>query len=485
MPRRMVVPDLPRQFKGLNGEGEALAVRAGFDGPDFADDRYSVDHDGLGIDNHFQGIRRIGQHLFLTGSYPYRTRRGDLFVLEMGSRNADPGPWGSNLIGGRPPDTDRLANYYAIDRTYWHPGSPALLGDTLVVPLERAPKGDSLLAFLDLTTPDRPAPAAPAIVRPSAKAGAVAATSLPSGHLLLAAWSDSDLGNGPCHCDFYISEQPQDPRGFRLVGMYWPPVGSDFSCKFQGLDLVWDEAAPDGRLFVLGFYNPVRPQPQGNPGQNRVDLFELSLPGAWRDPDNIPDGPPAVLPADLVHRIDRHVFTYSGDWFSTDAGAGAYVDSNQQLIVYSVAHHRNPVAGRLAVKCMEFRSTDFADSIVLLEDAWVELYEGPGATGRRLTLLGPWESSLANAADRSSEDPGWLKVAAVRFQIPEGTAYVLYPARDFQGSGALVLVGTGRVEGIPLAGDRPYRMRSGRFLPVSVALALPDVRTPDTAEPGG
>jgi hypothetical protein len=479
MSDRMVVPDLPRQFKGLNAEGEALAIRDGFDGPEFADDRYSTRHDGRGRDNHFQGIRRIGQHLFLTGSYPYRGKRGDLFVLEMGSRSADPGPWGSNLIGGRPPVTDRLVDYYAIDRTYWHPGSPGLLGNTLVVPLERAPKGDSLLAFLDLSAPASPVSAAPSIVRSSAKGGAVAATSLPTGHFLLAAWSDSDLNDGPFHCDFYISRQPQDPRQFRLVGVYRPPAASEFHAKFQGLDLVWDEGAPDGRLFVLGFYNSVRPQPQGNPGQNRVDLFQLNLPAAWRDPATIADGLPAVLPADLVRYVDRHVFTYSGDWFNMDAGSGAYVDSNQQLIVYSVAHHRNPVAGRLAIKCREFRSTDFADLIVLLEDAWVELYEGPGASGRRLTLLGPWESSLANAADRSSESPDGLKVAATRFQIPEGTAYVLYPAQDFQGTGAVALVGTGKVEGTALAGPQPYRMRSGRFLPVSVALALPEVRTPD------
>ena len=347
MADRMVVPDLPRQFKGLNAEGEALAIRDGFDGPEFADDRYSTRHDGRGRDNHFQGIRRIGQHLFLTGSYPYRNRRGDLFVLEMGSRNADPGPWGSNLIGGRPPATDRLVNYYAIDRTYWHPGSPALLGDTLVVPLERAPKVDSLLAFLDLSRPDLPVPAAPSIMRGSAKAGAVAATVLPTGHFLLAAWSDSDLDDGPFHCDFYISRQPQDPQQFRMVGTYRPPDTSEFHAKFQGLDLVWDEVGPDGRLFLMGFYNSVRPQPQSNPGQNRVDLFELALPSGWGGPATLPPGPPVVLPSTPVRFVDRHVFTYSGDWFNTDAGSGAYVDSNQQLIVYSAAHHRNPVAGRL------------------------------------------------------------------------------------------------------------------------------------------
>src|SRR5688572_24774503 len=131
----MVVPDLPRQFNALNAEGEQLAVRSGFDGEDFEDDRYSTRHDGRGRDNHFQGIRRIGQHLFITGSYPFRPKRADLFVLEMRSRSADPGPWGSNMDGARPPEIDRLIAYYPIDRTFWHPGSPALLGETLVVPL--------------------------------------------------------------------------------------------------------------------------------------------------------------------------------------------------------------------------------------------------------------------------------------------------------------------------------------------------------------
>jgi hypothetical protein len=62
--------DVVTQFRGLNVRGERIAVMDGFPG-NFADKRYSVFHKNGGKDNHFQGVQRLGNHLLVTGSFPY------------------------------------------------------------------------------------------------------------------------------------------------------------------------------------------------------------------------------------------------------------------------------------------------------------------------------------------------------------------------------------------------------------------------------
>jgi hypothetical protein len=486
MPEVRHVPDLLRQFRSLNAEGERIAVTAGFDGRAFDDYRYSIYHDGEGRNNHFQGVGRTGKYLLVTGSYPFQQKRSDLFVLELGSRSADPGPWGSNLARNRDPQVpDCLVAYYAIDQAYWHAGSFALVDDTLVVPLE-GDGGDSIITFVDVSDPPHPQRKnAEDIRRPAAKAGVVAATWLPSGHALLASWSDSDNPvNGaapPFHLDLYVSGVPGALRGFRLLGRHEPLPGDAFHRQFQGLDFVWQRAAAGDELFLIGFENtsPRQPNPS-DPGQNRAYLYRVTLPPAWMRPDFDPATVPAggQLPT-VAQLLDDHAFTAAGDWYNMDAGACAYVDSNQQLLVYSVYHHRAPFRGKdtdtLAVKCSEFRSVEFQSTIDRIDDAWVELYEGPGPTGRRLAVLGPWEWSVENTKQCYVNDRSFAAVSAVQFQIPAERAYVLYPERGFQGEGALVLRGTGAVEGADL-GPRAYAFGSCRFLPLSVAEALPGAR---------
>jgi hypothetical protein len=486
MPEGRHLPDVVRQFHSLNAEGERIAVWAGFDDRRFEDDRYSIYHDGAGRNNHFQGVGRTGKHLFLTGSFPYKKKRSDLFVLELGSRSADPGPWGSNLARSRDPaDTDRLVAYYAIDPNYWHAGSFAMVENTLIVPLE-GDGGDSVITFVDVSNPATPQRVGTGdIQRPGSKAGVVAAAFLPSGHLLLTTWSDSDkpASGNPAryHLDLYVSRAPHALDGFRLLGTYAPPDGDRFHRQFQGLDFVWQAGAAGDELFLIGFENTSPQQPNPNdPGHNRAYLYRVALPAPWLLPTFDPAAEPAnATLTNVAVFVDDHAFTPAGDWYNMDAGACAYVDSNQQLIVYSVFHHRTPFRGKdtdtLAVKCTEFRSAEFQPSIDRIDDAWVELYEGPGPTGRRLAVLGPWEWSIENTKQCYVEDRSFAAVSAVRFQIPAERAYVLYPERGFEGDGALVLRGTGALEGDDL-GTRAYAFGSCRFLPLSVAQALPGAR---------
>jgi hypothetical protein len=441
-------------------------------------------HKKGGLHNHFQGVGRSGNHLFATGSHPHGRARSDLFAFQLGSRAADPGPWGSNLMRSRDPSNDdRLVCYHEIDGRLWHAGSFTLYGQTMIVPLEASTPG-SVVTFLDLTEPANPRRiTGHDIARPDNKAGVCAVTPLPGGHVLLAVWTDSDApGAGgvasPFHLDLYVSDAPDSLDRFTLAGRYVPPEDHGFHRQFQSLDFVWENGSAGERAFLIGFENvsPVQPHPT-DPGLNRAYLFEIALPSEWLTT------PPVTtvvktLPADFATFLSARVFESAGDWFNMDAGACAYVDSNQQLMVYAVYHFLSPLRDRktndrLGFKFVEFRATEFMDIVDRIEDAWVELYEASSCSGRRLALFGPWDSSIENTSQCFVCDDPFERPVSVRFQIPEDRAFVLYPKHRFDGDGVLVLRGDGRVREVDLAGERPARStRSCRFLPLSAAASI-------------
>ena len=181
MKGRHFLDDVKAQFLSLNTRGDRIGVRDGFPRA-FVDKRYTVLHKNNGRDNHFQGIERIGRYLFITGSYPYPKRRSDLLVVQLDSRAADPGPWGSNLVEDKtPPRADRVVCYFQIDADYWHPGGLDTIGAVAVVPLERF-DNSSVITFIDLTNPAQPVRLTWLdIARPNSKAGALAITALSDG----------------------------------------------------------------------------------------------------------------------------------------------------------------------------------------------------------------------------------------------------------------------------------------------------------------
>lgn len=478
---RRFLSDVARQFRSLCTSGERIAVGAGFP-KDFRDKRYSTFHKKAGLHNHFQGIGRSGNILYVTGSHPHGKARSDLFAFQLGSRAADPGPWGSNLMRSRDPSgNDRLLCYHAIDDAFWHAGSFALHDSTLIVPLEGV-GGGSVITFVDVTDPAKPRRmTGQDIVRPDNKAGVAAVTPLPTGHVLLAIWTDSDPPGGttaPYHFDMYISDAPDSLGSFTLAGRYEPPEDHGFHRQFQSLDFVWQRNADREQLFVIGFENisPVQPHPT-DPGENRAYLFELNLPDAWlADPPVTM--PFQILPPEFATFLSARVFDTAGDWFNMDAGACAYVDSNQHLIVYALHHFLSPLRGnkvsdRLGFKLVEFRATDFTDIVDRIEDAWVELYDTEACCGRRLALLGPWDSSIENTKQCFVDDEPFELPVSVRFQIPEDRAFVLYPKQRFEGQGAIVLRGDGRVREVELSASAPLQtICSCRFQPFSVASGL-------------
>ena len=476
MHSRHFLTDVARQFRSLNRGGERIGVRKGFT-RDFVDKRYSVFHKKGGKDNHFQGIERIGRHLLVTGSFPYGKRRSDLLVFRLASRPIDPGPWGSNLCLVRvPPDADLLVNYFRIDGDYWHPGGLDLVDHIAVVPLERF-DNTSVIAFLDVSNPEKPVRLkGHDVTRKNAKAGACAMTPLADGRLLLAVWSDSDKVSRPrLHLDLYLSDGPQVDSGFDLVAQFFPGPEHRFARKHQSLDFVWQRNGAQESLFLIGFENLSEAQPNPlDPGRNAAYLFEVDLDAV---PDSAPAGNPPKLPQEFLEFVAVREFDTSGNWCNMDAGACAYVDSNQQLIVYSVFHFLAKIGGGggdlPVLKCLEFRATDFSP-IALIEDGWVDLYEQAGLVGRRLAVLGPWTASVQNTSHIFSDDLPFTVTRSIRYQLPAGTSFVLHPLTDFAGGPALVLQGTGAVKELDvLSTTFTGVFGSCRLQPTSVAIALP------------
>jgi hypothetical protein len=304
-------------------------------------------------------------------------------------------------------------------------------------------------------------------------------TALADGRLLLAVWSDSDKVPVPrFHLDLYLSAGSAVTNGFSLVARFFPAAQHRFHCKHQCLDFVWQRgagAAARESLHLIGFENTSEAQPNPlDPGRNKAYLFEMD---AGILPAAAPAGGPAELPQDFLRFQDEREFQTSGNWCNMDAGACAYVDSNQQLIVYSVFHFLAKIgggSGELPVlKCLEFRATNFSP-IALLEDGWVDLYEQAGLVGRRLAFVGPWNASVQDTSRVFADDLPFTVTRSIRYQLPPGTSFVLHPLTDFGGAPALVLQGSGEVKELDVLGT-PFTGLFGscRLQPTSVAVALP------------
>jgi hypothetical protein len=274
----------------------------------------------------------------------------------------------------------------------------------------------------------------------------------------------------------YLSSRPSDLTTMRLVAQFYPPDGHEFHRKFQCLDFVWQEGAAAARLYVIAFENTAEVQPNPlDPGENKAYLFEVDLPAL---PLRLPRTGAAQLEPSFLQLANAAVFDTGGNWCNMDAGACAYVDSNQQLIVYSVYHFLERIRGSLVgaplvLKTLEFRATDFITPVTRIEDAWVELYEDPGMQGLRLALLGPWDSSIEDAERIYVDDKPFTSAASARVQVPADRAFVLYTEQAFAGQ-ALVIQGTGAPADVDLyAAGFGGGFRSCRFVPQSVAAALP------------
>lgn len=434
--RNPVVADVADAFGRLRQRGHFLAA---WDGGCFERDRYTgrIENEG-GLNNHFQGVVRLGRHVVIAGGDPRKPKTSHLFVIRMGSRLRDR-PLRSNLVARTvPPAGDRVVRALKIDSTYWHAGGIGASGDLLAVPIETGAR--SRVVFYDFTRPEHPVRLEPVLDRPKRGGAAAALAAFDDGRLLLAVWTNRPRGS----LELYLSSGPG-------ANSFGPPVSATLpkeflEAEYQGIHLVTQR---DGSLFLLGSQNTSNAAPL-IPGSDMLDLWALPF------GSSAPAAEAKALAQLAPRRVASRKFLCKDRQANMDAGAGVWVDAAGELHAYSCYHWRQDDL----VRFLEFRAQAAVGAPTITErrDAWIDLFEDKGFKGHCLALAGDGKAAteLADYRRLSVEGSDFNdKVSSIRFQIPAGATYRLFEERDHAGA-QHDLVGTGQVVEIAdfLPGDR-------------------------------
>ncbi|MEX2610958.1 MAG: hypothetical protein WEA24_13495 [Gemmatimonadota bacterium] len=287
-------------------------------------------------ENHFQGMARHGDTLYLTGA-DWDEPAAHLFVCAL------------DTDAGGAPTGARLESVLALDTELPHAGGVQRLGDVLVVALE-GPARDSRVRFLHLEDPARPTFVGghSEIVRTGqTKASAGAVARMADGRLLVGvAWRnaldlyltrDADLRNG-----YVPAGGAPAPRTLDLGPTHGKPA-------YQAIAFLppeeWaraDGGAREVRLPVVGFRNTSQALSNWWRGEDHADLFELIIPGqaldAW------PGGPEI-----LIRPITSSAFDFGRFDGNFSAAAGLDVEAGGALAIYAAHHWRTGEGIRFSV----------------------------------------------------------------------------------------------------------------------------------------
>ncbi|MEA3223938.1 MAG: hypothetical protein U9P49_12350, partial [Thermodesulfobacteriota bacterium] len=340
------VGDVEAEFAGITTQGEKLAV---WDNGLIPWPRYTqAVLNGIGIDNHFQGIQRLrkGPYVVISGSNII-DRVGSIFIARLGSRPSF-GPFGSNLDDSSlPPIEDKLVKMIELESDsglLWHAGGMSVVGDILVVPDEEYREAIvSKVYFFDISDPEAPVMYDYYIDRTveplKDKAGAVAMTKLPDGKFILATWdtrllhfylsNTSDITDG-FDCENVVTWDKNDVQAIGGLEPSFAGQTINFISQCNGeLYLV----ALDGNNGDLGPYLPWLDI------ENWAELFHVEF----------PEGDYTKVPV-ITKVASRQMFCDEGpiapswripSYCDFVAAAGIYIDPEGGLSIYSAPHHRN------------------------------------------------------------------------------------------------------------------------------------------------
>ncbi len=444
------------EFKRIEEPGNYLRL---WDGGQIPERRYTAHvENNLGFQNHLQGFQRLrnGKYAVLSGGDLHNENglgpASHVFVVKMDQRPAR-GPWGSNVLQrGFPPVEDKIVRVIGLDNAMWHAGGMQILGDILVVPIERSDPPESRVVFLNLAKPETPQRFAMTVERDDRKAAATALTRLANRHYLLAVWNAGIL-------EFYLSNTAKLEDGFGLPASWHkedvkagPGQDANFS-DFQTLNFI---EQTDGKLFLIGLHNTSSAAPTV-PGRDYADLYRVTLPASLR-------GPSPVLNVPTITKIAKQHLLCHNQQCNMDGAAGTYVDHRGRLHAYSTWHWRSDDLLRVNEFPGGLRVDDAGISSI--SDGRIDLYEDNNFKGRRLSLVGKRPQARISHYRAVSVQGGTFdnKVSSCRFQLPTGHTYTLYEDPDFEGEG-LMLIGSGKVEEIKnLKRDHGLkRVRSSKF----------------------
>ena len=440
------IPDVLMAFQQIPTFGQANHVQlADTFGPD-----NQVYYGGL--NNHFQGLarHRSGQYFILSGGDSLGSH-SHLLIFKMKSylqtAGLQPihrtGPIRSNLISKDNRDKqDTIVELFFIDQEYWHAGGISLMGDILVVPLE---KDDiSKVVFIDVSDPMNPKRYSNFINRDIAgqKAGAASSIKLPNGHFLVAVWTEADpVGK---RMDFYLSTSP------KIDSVYTGPmtVGLDeftnqtaASPRFQHIDFIQQS---DGKVYMIGTDNRTLVGRRFN----RCFLIHIEI-----HPDTVKPTPSLKKPVLTLFPVKN--IQYGRRYYNFNAAGGSYIDSKKALILYSAAAIRRGYDGK-RINFAEFypliQST--APPVINSEFGTIELFTKTNFQERFMVIQVHREIELADYRKIKivGSNPN-DKIQSMRFKLPIGTTYRFFEDKHFnQGDPAknhLTITGTGHLVEIP------------------------------------
>jgi len=438
-----------------------------------------------GVSSHIQGISRKGQYLFLTGNQQGpdgNVKNGSplLMVAKMESRPKH-GPMGTNILEKyqRPnlfKKRDRLVLSQVVksqkidSRSYYHPGGIQLLGDYLVLPLEKGLYGPSIILFWDVSNPESPKKLSYEITnRHDRSAGAVGITRLITGALkdkmlMVVAAHGKDVLN------FYLS-QGTDIKApdFKLITAWTPDkLGHAKDQKsalwatplsaYQNTSLV---TQCDGKTFLIatvGASNHLIPIPSNN----YADLFEIRPDQALKTQVQIffkqrreffPQGfkrNEASFVQDLLTKDLDLIFKDLNQLNSTErsnlhlpnfsAGAGIHIASNGHLSLYATTFYRAKKEGMETIGVSEFLNLNE-------KGPYVELFSGDNFSGESVLLqqFTPWintqmQDNFVKLIHRLGMDQA---IKSVRYHILNESQFKFYNYYASHGA-SITLAGNGK-----------------------------------------
>jgi len=247
--------DVYASFLKLDIDGKVMAAAEGDEFPK------GYDKHRMPYSEHFQGVQRVGNHLFISGSGETEGK-AQIFTIHMASR-PESGPM-APTTDKSVHEGDALVHVERVDTQYWHVGGMMAFGHYLAVGAEAGcSTSERLLGlcltasrvhFIDVSDPSAPKQLPYSIERPTKTAGAVALTQEADGrYLLLVGGIDSDS------LDFYrtpvgVESLDIDP-GFELVATWdkealvvMAGVDDDYNA-YQSMNFV---RQADGTIFIIG-----------------------------------------------------------------------------------------------------------------------------------------------------------------------------------------------------------------------------------------
>ncbi len=282
-----------------------------------------------GLNEHFQGIQRVGHYVLLTGSGKYfEPATGHLVVLEMASRS-EVGAWSlpnGSASATTPSSTDRIVALVDLDLENWHAGGMQRFDEWLAVALYGDETTRSVVRFYGLEDPTKPREVTGArIERDASSVKAVAGTRLADDRYLVVTWDDVTL-------DFFLSKSTRLEDGFSQApnvvtqaevagGFQGGGCGVSGCGTYQNVNFV---RQCDGTLFLVGARNEEKASPTLK-GNDLASLYRVDL------PDGVENAPRITF-------VSRFSFSCEDERCNFGSGAGIHVLDPTHLALYGASH---------------------------------------------------------------------------------------------------------------------------------------------------